>query len=82
MKGTDFPGGPAVKNLPSNSGDVFRQIVVKELRSHMPQGKQATGGLPTTEPMRSGACTPQLEKGLWALMKNPPPTAQAQSSQK
>ena len=31
----DFPGGPAVKNLPSNAGDAG---LVRELRSHMPWG--------------------------------------------
>ena len=33
----DFPGGTAVKNLPSTAGDVVRSLV-KELRSHMPWG--------------------------------------------
>ena len=46
----DFPGGPVVKNLPSSAGDVD-SILIGELRSHEPQGPQAT----TTEPMGSGA---------------------------
>ena len=46
----DFPGGPVVKNLPSSAGDMD-SILVGELKSHKPQGPQAT----TTEPIRSGA---------------------------
>ena len=46
----DFPGGPVVKNLPSSAGDVD-SILIGELRSHEPQGPQAT----TTEPMGCGA---------------------------
>ena len=34
----DFPGGPVVKNLPFNAGNVG-SISGRELRSHMPQGK-------------------------------------------
>ena len=33
----DFPGGPAVENLPSNAGDMGL-IPVRELRSHMLRG--------------------------------------------
>ena len=33
----DFPGGPVVKNLPSNAGDAG-QTLVGELRSHMLRG--------------------------------------------
>ena len=33
----DFPGGPVVKNLPANAGDVG-QFLVGELRPHMPGG--------------------------------------------
>ena len=37
MKNTgDFPGGPVVKNLPCNAGDIV-QSLVGEFRSHMPQ---------------------------------------------
>ena len=36
----DFPGGPVVKNLPSNAGNADL-ILVRELRSHMPQGNEA-----------------------------------------
>ena len=32
----DFPGGPVVKNLPSNAGDGVRSLV-GELGSHMPR---------------------------------------------
>ena len=34
----DFPGGPVVKNPPSNAGDAG-SIPGGELRSHMPWGK-------------------------------------------
>ena len=33
----DFPGGPVVKNLPSNAGDAGWSLV-GELRSHMLRG--------------------------------------------
>ena len=37
MKNTgDFPGGPVVKNLPCNAGDIV-QSLVGVFRSHMPQ---------------------------------------------
>ena len=36
MPKRDFPGGPVVKNLPSNAGDTG-SISGWELRSHMPQ---------------------------------------------
>ena len=32
----DFPGGPAVKNLPANVGDIG--LIPEVGRSHMPQG--------------------------------------------
>ena len=32
----DFPGGPVVKDSPSNAGDA--SSLVEELRAHMPQG--------------------------------------------
>ena len=32
----DFPGGPVVKNPPSNAGDAG--ALVREVRSHMPRG--------------------------------------------
>ena len=35
---SDFPGGPVAKNLPSNAG-MQVQSLVRELRSHMLQGK-------------------------------------------
>ena len=34
----DFPGGPVVKNLPSNAGKQV-QSMVGELRSHMPHSE-------------------------------------------
>ena len=36
----DFPGGPVVKNPPSNAGDAG-SISIGELRSHMPRGNWA-----------------------------------------
>ena len=33
----DFPGGQEVKNMPSKAGTRV-QFLVRELRSHMPQG--------------------------------------------
>ena len=70
----DFPGGPVVKNAPSIAGDVgsipgrgtnnphaagqlspcatSTELVRLNERVHMPQ---------TTEPMRSGTRTPQLQ---------------------
>ena len=41
----DFPGGPVVKNLPANAGDMG--LTSGPGRSHMSQGNKAT----TTEPM-------------------------------
>ena len=37
MRIVDFPGGPVVRNLPSNAV-VAALSLVQELRSHMPQG--------------------------------------------
>ena len=70
----DFPGGPMVKNLPCNAGEVdstpgqgnkiphsVGQLtqVPQLLSSH---ASTRACMLQTTEPMCSGACTPQLEK--------------------
>ena len=35
----DFPGGPAVKNLPANAGD--RGLIPGPGKSHVPRGKKA-----------------------------------------
>ena len=55
----DFPGGPVVKNLPSNAGDVG---LITARRTKIPH---ATGQLSpratTSESTRPGACAPQLE---------------------
>ena len=72
----DFPGGPVVKNPPSNAGDVGS---IPGWGTKVPH---ATGQLSlhatTTEPTRSRACEPQLErsprttvKSLQAAMKDP-----------
>ena len=48
----DFPGGPGVKNLPSNAG-MLVQSLLGELRSHMQQGNQRSPWAATIEPERS-----------------------------
>ena len=54
----DFPGGPVVKNPPSNAGDAG---LIPGQGTKLPH---ATGQLSpcaaTTEPTCSGACAPQL----------------------
>ena len=52
-----FPGGPVVKNLPSNSGSIGL-IPVGELGSRMPRGNDSS----ITEPLGSRARPLQLEK--------------------
>ena len=58
----DFSGGPGVKNLPSNSGDVDS---VPGWGTKIPLAKgQISPHSATIEPMRPEACTPQLERKL------------------
>ena len=56
----DVPGVPVVKNPPSNAGDMG------SIPGLGPKIPHATGQLSlraaTTEPMRPGACAPQLER--------------------
>ena len=63
-EGRDFPGGPVVKNLPSNAGDTG---LIPGQGTKVPH---ATGQLSlwvaTAEPEGSGAHTPQLERSLHA----------------
>ena len=74
----DFPGGPVVKNLPSNAGDLgsipglgtkiptcHRAIKPARLnkRAHVPQ---------TTERMRPGASTSQLERSSCTATREKP----------
>ena len=71
----DFPGGPVVKNLPSNAGDAglitgwgtrfphaARQLSPCATTTEL-AGLNKRACVPqTTELMRPGACTPQLER--------------------
>ena len=76
----DFPAGPVVKNLPSNAGDA----------SSIPgQGTKiphAVGQLSlcavTTEPARSGAHEPQLERSPHAATKSPRATTKTRCKKK
>ena len=60
----DFPGGPVVKNTPSNAGDAGS---IPGQRTKIPH---ATGQLSlcatTTEPTHCGAHTPQLQSSCTA----------------
>ena len=64
----DYPGGPVVKNPPSNAGDEgsIPHRGTKILHA-MGQLSPCTA---TTEPMHSRACTP-LERSPRAIMKSP-----------
>ena len=56
----DFPGGPVVKNLPSNAGNV---CLIPGWGIKMPHAAgQLSPHTATTEPARSGAHVPQLER--------------------
>ena len=44
----DFPGGPVVKNAPSNAGDSI-QSLARELRSHMLWGNEAQAPQPESQ---------------------------------
>ena len=44
----DFPGGPVVKNTPSNAGDSFRSLAT-ELRSHTLWGNEAQAPQPESQ---------------------------------
>ena len=54
----DFPGGPVVKNLPSNAGDAG---LIPDRGTKILQAVKPVFTL-TTEPVSSGAHRPQLEK--------------------
>ena len=54
----DFPGGPVVKNLPSNAGDAG---LIPDQGTKIPQAIKPVFTL-TTETVSSGAHTPQQEK--------------------
>ena len=56
----DFPGGPVVKNPPSSAGDAGS---IPGRGTKIPHATgQPSPRATTTEPTRSGACAPQLEK--------------------
>ena len=60
MRCWDFPGGPVVKNPPSNTGDVGsmpgRGTKILHAAGHL------SPHAATTEPTRSGAHMPQLQR--------------------
>ena len=58
----DFPGGPVVKNLPSNAGDAGS---IPGRGTKIPHAVgQLSLHTATTEPVCSGAHMPQLEKPM------------------
>ena len=64
----DFPVGPVIKNLPSNAGDLG-SIPGRGTKSPRAVG-QLSARTPTTEPVHSGAPSPQLQRSLRATMKS------------
>ena len=83
----DFPGGPVVKNPPSNAGGMQVQSLVGELRSHMPGAtKPVPQLLSSRASTREPACrklehtcpeahAPQLEReNLHATLERSPRT--------
>ena len=65
----DFPGGPVVKNQPSNTGDAG-SIPGRETNIPHAVG-QLSPCASTTEPAHSRAHAPQLDRSLRAAMKDP-----------
>ena len=65
----NFPGGPVVKNLPSNAGDMG-SIPGWEITNPHDAG-QLRWCATYTEPELSEACLPQLQRSLRAAMKDP-----------
>ena len=57
-----FPGGPVVKNPPSNAGDTG--LILGQGTKIPPSAGQLSSGTTTTEPTRSSARAPQLERSL------------------
>ena len=72
--GGDLPGGPVIKNLPTNTGDTVS--ILGPRRSHIPQSNKAR--VPRV-------CAPQQEKALqwedWAPQGRAVPTSAARESQ-
>ena len=58
----DFPGGPVVKNLPSNAGDTG---------SILGRGTKIPHAAGATKPVRSRALVPQLERSPRTATKDP-----------
>ena len=71
----DFPGGPVVKNPPSNAGDVgsipgqgikiphaVGQLSLRATTAELARLSEKARMLQTTEPTCPGACAPQLER--------------------
>ena len=72
----DFPGGPAVKNPPSNAGDAGSipgrgtkiphatgQLSPRATTTELTRLNERACVPQTTEPTLPGACTPQLKRG-------------------
>ena len=73
----DFPGGPVVKNSPSNAGDVG---LIPGRGTKIPQAaEQLSLFAATTEPVRSRACAPQL-KSLHAATREKPAHSNEEST--
>ena len=65
----DFPGGPVVKNPPSNAGDAGS---IPGQGTKIPHAAGQLGPrAATTEPAHSGACASQLKSSPRAVMKDP-----------
>ena len=65
----DFPGGPVVKNPPSKAGDAGS---IPGRGTKIPRAVgQLSPHAATTEPARSGARVPQLERSPGATTKDP-----------
>ena len=75
----DFPGGPVIKNLPSNAGDVG-SIPGRGTKIPHTAG-QLSPRAKTTEPGCSRAREPQLERSPCATMKIPRAATKTQCSQ-
>ena len=74
----DFPGGPVVKNLPSNAGDMG---LLCGRGTKIPQAAEQLSLLTTaTEPKSSRILLPQLET-LCTMMKIPGDTSKTRPSE-
>ena len=70
MRTRDFPGGPVVKNLPSNAGD---KGSIPGQGTKIPHAMgQLSPCATTTEPTCSGARVPQLERSLCITTRKKP----------